>query len=146
MIMKKYLIGALLSTFSFGAFAACQGTDQPLIIASENICGAISAPSTKGEIAIRMPAGPGSELYLLHQNKLNKLSPGIFKNYVDSLKKDEIPSGVSHAIRAIKFAPTSLPQYANKTFSCATPHIIEAPKGNIDKAVLLIPNCVAAVQ
>ena len=144
--MKQYLIGALLSTFSFVAFAACQGTQQPLVIAGENICGTVSAPSAKGEIAISMPAGPGSEMYLMHENILNKLSPGIFKSYVDSLKKDDIPSGVSHAIRLIKFAPTSLPQYANKTYSCAAPHIIETSKGSIDKAVLLIPSCVVAAQ
>lgn len=144
--MKKHLISVLLSTLSFAAFAACPGAQQSLIIAGQNICGTVSATSNKGDISISMAAGPGSELYLLHENKLNKLSPGIFKSYVDSLKKDEIPVGVSHAIRAIKFAPNSLPQYANKTFSCATPHIIEAPKGDISKASLLIPNCVAAAQ
>jgi hypothetical protein len=144
--MKKYLLSILLSTLPLASFAACQGAQQPLVIAGENICGTIASTSPKGEISISMPAGPGSELYLLHQNKLNKLSPGIFKNYVDSLKKDEIPSGVSHAIRSIKFSPSSLPQYANKTFSCATPRIIETPKGDISKAVLSIPNCVVAAQ
>lgn len=144
--MKKYLLSTILSFLPFAAFATCQGTQQPLVIAGENICGSITPASTKGEISISMPAGPGSELYLLHQNKLNKLSPGIFKNYVDSLKKDEIPLGVSHAIRSIKFAPNSLSQYANKTFSCATPNIMETSKGDISKATLVIPGCVAAAQ
>jgi hypothetical protein len=144
--MKKYLLSVLLSAIPFTAFAACKAGQQPLLIAGENICGTVASSSSNGEISITMPAGPGSELYLLHQNKLNKLSPGIFKNYVDSLKKDEIPAGVSHAIRSIKFASGSLPQHANKTFSCATPHIIEAPKGDISKATLSIPNCVAAAQ
>lgn len=144
--MKKYLIGGLLSALSCGAFAACQGTQQQMMIAGEKICGTVSNTSKKGEISISMPAGPGSELDLLHQNILNKLSPGVFKNYIGSLKKDEIPSGVSHAIRSIKFSANSLPQYANKSFSCATPSIIETPKGNIDSAILLIPSCVATAQ
>ncbi len=144
--MKKYLLSILLSALPFTAFAACQGTQQPLIIAGQNVCGTVAATSSKGEISIRMPAGPGSEMYLMHENKLNKLSPGIFKKYVDNLKKDEIPSGVSHAIRVVKFAPDSLPQYANKTFNCATPHIIEVPKGDIAKATLSIPSCVVTAQ
>jgi len=144
--MKKYLIGGLLSAFSCGAFATCQGTQQQMIIAGENICGTVTTISTIGEISISMPAGPGSELDLLHKNILNKLSPGIFKSYIDNLKKDDIPSGVSHAIRSIKFSNNSLPQYANKSFSCASPRIIETPKGNIDTAILLIPSCVAAAQ
>ena len=145
-MMKKYLLSILLSTLTFSAFAVCKVGQQPLLIAGENICGTVASTSSNGEILITMPAGPGSELYLLHQNKLNKLSPGIFKNYVDSLKKDEIPSGVSHAIRSIKFAPSSLPQYANKTFSCAAPHIIETSKGDISRATLSIPSCVATAQ
>jgi len=139
--MKKYLLSIILSTLPFTAFAACPGTEQPLIIAGQNVCGIISPASKKGEISISMPAGPGSPMYLMHENKLNKLSPGIFTKYVDNLKKDEIPSGVSHAIRVVKFAPDSIPQYANKTFNCATPHIIEVPKGDIAKASLSIPNC-----
>ena len=144
--MKKYLLSVLLSSLPLISFAACQGAQQPLIIAGENICGTITSTSTKGEITISMPAGPGSPMYLLHQNKLNKLSPGIFKSYVDNLKKDEIPSGVSHAISSVKFSPNSLPQYANKTYSCVTPHIIETPKGDISKATLSIPNCVVTTQ
>lgn len=139
--MKKYLLSMLLSTLPFIAFAACPGTEQPLIIAGQNVCGTVTPSSKKGEVSISMPAGPGSPMYLMHENKLNKLSPGIFTKYVDNLKKDEIPSGVSHAIRVVKFAPDSLPQYANKTFNCATPHIIEVPKGDIAKASLSIPNC-----
>ena len=142
--MKKYLLSIILSTLPFTAFAACPGTEQPLIIAGQNVCGTISPASKKGEISISMPAGPGSPMYLMHENKLNKLSPGIFTKYVDNLKKDEIPSGVSHAIRVVKFAPDSIPQYANKTFNCATPHIIEVPKGDIAKASLSIPNCVVS--
>jgi hypothetical protein len=144
--MKKYLLSVLLSTLPFAAFSACQGSQQPLIIAGQNICGAITPSTTKGEISISLPAGPDSPLYLMHENKLNKLSPGIFQKYVDNLKKDEIPSGVSHAIRVVKFAPDSLPQYANKTFNCAAPHIIEVPKGEISKATLSIPSCIVAGQ
>ena len=142
--MKKYLLSMLLSTLPFTAFAACPGTEQPLIIAGQNVCGTVTPSSKKGEVSISMPAGPGSPMYLMHENKLNKLSPGIFTKYVDNLKKDEIPSGVSHAIRVVKFAPDSIPQYANKTFNCATPHIIEVPKGDIAKASLSIPNCVVS--
>lgn len=144
--MKKYVLSILLSSLPFAAFANCQGNQQPLVIAGQNICGTVTSTPTKGEISISMAADPGSALYKMHHNKLNKLSPGIFKEYVDSLKKDEIPSGVSHAIQTIKFSPNSLPQYANKTFNCGTPHIIETPKGDISKATLLIPGCVAATQ
>ena len=144
--MKKYLLSTLLCSLPFTAFAACKGAEQPLIIAGQNVCGIVTQAVTKSEISISMPAGPGSPMYLMHENKLNKLSPGIYQKYVDNLKKDEIPSGVSHAIRVVKFAPDSLPQYANKTYNCATPHIIEVPKGDIAKATLSIPNCVVATQ
>jgi hypothetical protein len=144
--MKKYLLIAILPTLSFATHAACQGNEQPLIIAGQNVCGIVTAAVTKSEISISMPAGPGSPMYLMHENKLNKLSPGIFHKYVDNLKKDEIPSGVSHAIRSVKFGPDALPQYANKSFNCNTPHIIELPKGDISKAILSIPNCAIATQ
>ena len=37
--MKKYLLSILLSTLPLASFAACQGAQQPLVIAGENICG-----------------------------------------------------------------------------------------------------------
>ncbi len=144
--MNKYLLGAVCFTLSWNVFAACQGQQQPLIVAGENICGSVIQSKAPGEISISMPAGPNSPLYLLHKNKLEKLSPGIFKEYVDNLKKDQIPAGVAHAISTIKFSADSLPQYANKTYNCGAPHIIETPKGNIAKAILAIPNCVMAAN
>ena len=50
--MKKYLLSILLSALPFTAFAACQGTQQPLIIAGQNVCGTVAATSSKGEISI----------------------------------------------------------------------------------------------
>ncbi|MCE7504824.1 hypothetical protein LZG75_01050 [Polynucleobacter sp. IMCC30063] len=148
--MKKSLFGIFLLTVSFGAIAACPGSQQSLIIAGENMCGMVSPATGKGikagAISITMPAGPDSQLYKLHKNQLNKLKPGIFKDYVEDLKKDEIPVGVSHAISSVKFAADSLPQYANKTYDCDLPHINEAPKGNVSSAILLIPNCVLAAK
>jgi hypothetical protein len=148
--MKNYLFSACLLTCSINIYAACPGVEQPLIIAGENICGSIASSAEKsakpGEIFISMAAGPDSQLYKLHQHQLNKLSPGIFKSYVDNLKKDKIPVGVAHAISTIKFANDSLPQYANKTFNCATPHVYNVVKEDISKAILLIPGCMLAPQ
>ena len=146
--LKNYFFCIFMLTLSLGALASCPGSQQPLIIAGENMCVTVSPYTAKdakpGAIAITMPAGPNSQLYKIHKNQLNKLSPGIFKDYVEDLKKDVIPVGVAHAISIVKFAAESLPKYANKTYDCSTPHINEIVKGDIKNAVLLIPNCVLA--
>ena len=72
--LKNYFLCIFMLTLSLGALASCPGSQQPLIIAGENMCGTVSPYTAKdakpGAIAITMPAGPNSQLYKIHKNPL----------------------------------------------------------------------------
>lgn len=146
--MKKYLLAALLTTCSLTALASTscpKGQDQ-LLIASQKICGTVvaskEATSAAVTLSITMNAGPHSPLYEMHKHKF----PGIFKDYVKSLKSSTIPAGVAHAIDTVNFtnAKENNALYAGKTYTCGTPSISGVKNGDIKHAMLTLPSCVVA--